>query len=87
MHDHGSYHTDLVVASLLRVGLVCGLLAIMAMMSACTVPTFPSAKEILPKFSADADISQREGNQTRNYNPNNGGCNEKSDSSLRGPLT
>lgn len=85
MHNDGSYYTDFVVAFLLRLGIVCGLLAIMAMMSGCS--PFGSAKEILPKFSADADISQREGNQTRNYNPNNGGCNEKSDSSLRGPLT
>lgn len=85
MQNRDEYFTGLVVAFLLRFGMLCGLLAIMAMMSACSPTT--KAVEALKEFSADADISRREGNQTRNYIPPDGGCNEKSDSSLRKPLS
>ena len=85
MNTRDTYTFGLVVASLVRVGLLCGLLAIMAInFIACSVPT-PSS--MLKSMSADADISRREGTQTRNDEPQSGGCHEKSDSSLRGPVT
>lgn len=85
MHSNDSYYRGLVVASVLRVGLLVGVLAIMAMTFAgCSVP---NPRDILPRMSADADISRREGTQTRNDEPLSGGCHEKSDSSLRKPLT
>lgn len=85
MPTYDSYYTGLVVAWLLRCGLYGGLLAIMAISFAgCSVP---KPTDILPRMSASTDISQREGTQTRNDEPQSGGCHEKSDSSLRKPLT
>lgn len=85
MQPNDSYRTGLVVASVLRVGMLLWLLAIMAMtFVACSVP---NPRDILPRMSADADISRREEAQTRNDKPHSGGCHEKSDSSLRKPLT
>lgn len=84
MHRHDSYYTGLLVASLLRCGIYVGLVAILAMTAACS--PFPTAKSILPSMSADADVSRREGDQTRNHEPL-GGCDEKSDRSLRKPLS
>lgn len=85
MPANDAYYRGLVVASMLRVGLLIGVLAVMAItFLGCSVP---KATDILPRMSADADISRREGTQTRNDEPPSGGCHEKSDSSLRKPVT
>lgn len=85
MSTYDSYYRGAVVAWLLRIGLYGGIMAISAIvLSGCSVP---KPLNILPSMSADADISRREGHQTRNDEPHSGGCHEKSDSSLRKPLT
>lgn len=84
MPSNDAYTSDLLVAWLFRLGLLCGLLAIMALtFAACSVPT---PTDILQKMSANARITGGEGTQTRNDEPPSGGCHEKSDSSLRKPL-
>jgi hypothetical protein len=84
MSNRDGYYLDLFVASLLRGGLLLGILAVMAMMSGCS--PFPSAKDVLPKMSSDAlSFQGGETDQTRNQLPQRG-CDEKSDSSLRGPV-
>lgn len=84
MPTNDSYYRGLVVASLLRVGMYVGLMAIFAMTVSCSPSINP--KNILPSMSADADISRREGDQTRNHEPQSGGCDEKSDRALGRPL-
>lgn len=84
MPSNDSYYTGLVVASLLRIGMYVGLLAIAALTFACSPNIGP--RDILPRMSAEADINRREGNQTRNDEPQSGGCHEKSDRSLGKPL-
>jgi hypothetical protein len=86
MHRYDSYYRGLVVASVLRFGLFTGLMAILAIMSGCSVP-WSNPRNILPSMSADADVNRREGDQTRNHVPPCGGNDEKSDRSLRKPLT
>lgn len=85
MPTSDSYYRGTMVAWILRIGLYAGVLAIMAItFVGCSVP---KASDILPSMSASSDISRREGTQTRNDEPQSGGCHEKSDSSLRKPLT
>lgn len=85
MPTNDSYYRGLVVASVLRVGLYVGVLAILAIMSACS--PLPKVQSILPSMSADADVNRRDGDQTRNDEPHSGGCHEKSDRSLGKPLS
>jgi len=83
MRPNDTYIADLVLAWVFRVGMYGGVLAIMAMTTACS-PTLPDPLNLLPKRSAAPGVTQGEDSQTRNYNtPYDGGCNEKSDSSLR----
>lgn len=87
MDRHSSYHTDLLVAWVLRIGLLSGVLACLAMTS-CTIRGESTSEGRLPPLALAPEITQ-EGSLagTRNDTPpNDGGCHEKSDSSLREPL-
>jgi hypothetical protein len=87
MKPNDSYYADLLLAWLLRLGLLGGILAIVAGITACSIPL--DATNILPKMSASRPpLGVGEDSQTRNYDtPQSGGCNEKSDSSLKRPLS
>lgn len=87
MDHHSSYRSDLLLAWLLRVGLLCGVLACLAM-TACSVDLDRSSGGRLPPLALGPEIIQDgSGAGTRNDIPlNDGGCHEKSDSSLREPL-
>lgn len=79
------YIRGTVLAWLLRFGLYGGIAAIAVILSNCSMP---KSTDILTSMSAGTgNFSQREGNQTRNDEPQSGGCHEKSDSSLRKPST
>jgi len=83
MSTRDGYYLDLLVAALLRGWLFIGLLAILAIIPACS---YPSAKDILPSMSSDPrSLTGGSSDQTRNHMPQRG-CDEKSDSSLTKPL-
>lgn len=86
MPTHNSYYRGALAAWLFRCWVYAWVLAIMALTFAgCSVP---KPTDILPSMSVPTDFSgRREGTQTRNDEPQSGGCHEKSDSSLRKPLT
>jgi hypothetical protein len=52
MSNRDGYYLDLCFAAFIRGGLLLGILAVMAIVSACS--PFPTAKDILPKMSSDA---------------------------------
>lgn len=80
-----SYYRGTMVAWLFRFWVYTWVVAILALtLGACSVP---KPTDILTRMSASTDVSQREGTQTRNDEPQSGGCHEKSDGSLRKPLT
>lgn len=87
MRPYDTYRMELLVAFLVRVGLYGGIVAVLAIMFAACSPIspgsiFPSTEKILPPLAlAPVDESG-----TRNGIPQDGGCHEKSDSSLRRPL-
>lgn len=85
MSIRDGYYTDLWIAFVLRSGLFCGILAILAIvLSGCSRS---GPQDILPSMSAVTDpiVGQGEDSQTRNQLPHRG-CDEKSDSSLKKPL-
>jgi|SwirhirootsSR2_FD_contig_123_34657_length_1389_multi_29_in_2_out_2_2 hypothetical protein len=84
MSKWDGYRLDLVLAFVLRGGLLCGILAIMAMISGCS--PFSKPTDILPSMSGSAlSLRADQENQTRSHIPQRG-CDEKSDSSLTKPL-
>lgn len=75
---------DALLAYLLRFGLCAGIVAILALITACS--PFPTAKDVLPSMSGGAlSFRADQENQTRSQIPQRG-CDEKSDSSLTKPL-
>lgn len=86
MRPYDTYRMELLAAFLVRVGLYGGIVAILAMIFTGCSPTSP--KDVipsgmsLPPLAIMPDVESR----TRNDIPQDGGCHEKSDSSLRRPL-
>ena len=86
MDPRSSYYGDLLVAWMLRIGLLCGVLAILAM-TACSMPLDSSISDRISGIAARPPIGVGEKEaRTRNDTPQQGGCHEKSDSSLKEPL-
>nr|QDH90332.1 MAG: hypothetical protein H2RhizoL4914350_000002 [Leviviridae sp.] len=89
MSRHSAYHSDIVLAFLIRLWLILGILAISAIVLAgCSGSrtqddVFPRKKE--DTSSGTQQLAEGEGNQTRNHQPQRG-CDEKSDSALTRPL-
>lgn len=84
MRPYDTYRMELLVAFLVRVGLYGGVVAILAMILANCSP--PTAGDMLKGISPPLAITPGDGSRTRNDTPQDGGCHEKSDSSLRRPL-
>lgn len=84
MRPYDTYRMELLVAFLVRVGLYGGIVAILAMILANCSP--PSAGDMLKGISPPLAIMPGDESKTRNDKPHDGGCHEKSDSSLRRPL-
>lgn len=85
MTNRDAYYLDIVVASVLRIGLLFGVLAIMAIVTSGCSPSRPldlsfDKSNDNRQFSADGS-----NDQTRSHIPQRG-CDEKSDSSLKRPL-
>ena len=84
MTNWDGYTLDWILANLFRVGMFCGVLAIMAMTSGCS--PFSKPTDILPSMSGGAlSLRADSEDQTRSHIPQRG-CDEKSDSSLKRPL-
>jgi hypothetical protein len=85
MNDHGLYYADLTVAWVVRLGLYLGTMAILAIvLSGCNRA---DPQNILPSMSSERlSLTGGDGDQTRNQQPQRG-CDEKSDSSLKRPLS
>lgn len=86
MNSRDGYYQDLLLASLLRIGLLIGIMAVSAIiLSGCTRS---GSEDVLPSTSAARPLflGPGEAGQTRNELPYNKECHEKSDSSLRKPL-
>jgi hypothetical protein len=84
MKPTDGYYSDLLLASLLRLGLFLGILSIIAVVSSgCSRD---ENRDVSPfgKLAARDPLDLGEAAQTRNRLPQ-GGCDEKSDSSLTGP--
>lgn len=80
MRPYDSYKADLVFAFVFRVGLYVWILAVLALIAACS--PFGNPREIIPPgvISAPQAISPVDGvNGTRSDTPQDGGCHEKSD--------
>lgn len=84
MRPYDTYRMELLVAFLVRVGLYGGIVAVLAMILANCSP--PSAGDMLKGISPPLAITPGDESRTRNPIPPSGGCDEKSDSSLRRPL-
>jgi hypothetical protein len=84
MTDRDGYHLDIVVASVLRIGLLVGVLAIMALTSACS-PSRPLDLSFDKSNDNRQFLADGSNDQTRSHIPQRG-CDEKSDSSLKRPL-
>jgi hypothetical protein len=79
------YYADLVLATLFRVGFTLGILCIIAVVSSGCSRTTPTEPVSLDAGAVRRQLDDGEAAQTRNRLPQ-GGCDEKSDSSLTGPL-
>jgi hypothetical protein len=87
MPTNGAYYAGLLVAWLVRLGLYAGIVVIFATALAGCNPLRPT--DILPSMPAKPPLVIGEERETsaRNDSPQSGGCHEKSDLSLRKPLT
>lgn len=86
MAPRSSYYVDLGIAWVFRVGLLCGVLAVLAM-TACSLPIDTSMPDRKSGIAVRPPIAVGEKEaMTRNDTPQQGGCHEKSDSSLKEPL-
>jgi hypothetical protein len=86
MNSSDGYRQDLFLAFLFRVGLFCGMLAVIAIILLGCSRSGP--EDVLPSTSAARPLflGPGEASQTRSQLPYNKECDEKSDSSLRKPL-
>lgn len=84
MRPYDTYRMELLVAFLVRVGLYGGIVAILAMILTNCSPF--STSDVLKSPLPPLAIMPGEESRTRNPIPPSGGCDEKSDSSLRRPL-